>query len=111
VLNLSLALRTKALQVKAFAVDHLLQVEAMRISTPPPYSANHTFVSWVEMSGSPPVVFRGKRNRTASNLPLPDRANSTRKSWISGPACRSAFNCDWAGKAENRWHLPQIADL
>ena len=28
------------------------RLKATRISTPPPYSMNHTFVSWVEMSGS-----------------------------------------------------------
>ena len=54
------------------------RLKATRISTPPPYSMNHTFVSWVENERFSSAAFRGKRNRTPSTLPLPDRANSTR---------------------------------
>ena len=57
-LNLSLALRTKALQVKAFAVDHLLQVEG------------HANLNAAAVFGEPhPCVVGGNERFSASCVP------------------------------------------
>src|SRR6266571_998822 len=78
VLNLSLPSARRRYRSKAVTVDHRLQAEGhANLNAAAVFDEPHLCVVGGNERFSS-AAFRGKRNRTPSTLPLPDRANSTR---------------------------------